>query len=333
MIGLPSFRLHRPTSIEEAVGLLAEHRDDAKLLAGGTDLLVNLRHGLATPSHIVSLAEVPGLDRIDCSPEHGLTIGALSTLESLATHPGVEESFPVVVRAARTISGPTLRAMGTVGGNLCLDTRCHWYNQSFFWRQACGFCLKKDGTACHVAPGSSLCWAAYSGDLAPAFLVLGAEIKLLSVRGERRVPLDRFFLDDGLRKFDMASDELLTQVCVSATRAHLRGVYSKLRIRGALDYPLAGVAAAARIAGGGTFHEAALALTAVGPRPFLVEGATEILEGLRANDEDAIERVAHLARRLSNPMNTTWAMQPAYRRLRVGLFARDALREMGERGP
>lgn len=332
MIALPPFRLHRPSTVGEAARLLSEHRGSAQVLAGGTDLLVNLRQGLSTPDHLIALAGVSGLDRIECSLENGLVVGALTTLDVLASDPAVEELFPVVSKAARTISGPTLRAMGTVGGNLCLDTRCHWYNQSHFWREACGFCLKKDGTVCHVAPGSSLCWAAYSGDLAPAFLVLGAELTIESVRGERQVALDRFFLDDGLKKYDLAPDEIVTRVRVGPDRAGLRGAYEKLRVRGSLDFPLAGVATAARIGPDGTFRDVAMALTAVGPRPFLVEGATELLEGVRADDGDAIERVAHLARRVSNPMRTTWSMQPAYRRLRTGLFARDALREIGGEG-
>src|SRR4029450_1452978 len=144
-------------------------------------------------------------------------------------------------RPAGGVAGPTIRNMPTVGVNICLETRCQWYNQSLSWRAACGFCLKKDGEECHVAPGSALCWAVYSGDLAPAFLAIDAEVVAHSVRGARVIPLARFYLEDGLRKFDLAPDEIVTRVRVPCERAGCRGFYGKLRTRGSVDFPLAGV--------------------------------------------------------------------------------------------
>lgn len=328
MLTLPRFHLHRPRTLEEALKILAEHRADARILAGGTDLVVNLRNRLFTPGHVIHIGRLRGLEEIAFTPGRGLRIGALATIARIASHPGVREAYPVLARAAAAVAGPTLRAMGTAGGNICLDTRCQWYNQSRFWRESCGFCLKKDGEVCHVAPGSSICWAAYSGDLAPALLALDGEAVVASVRGERVVALRHFFLEDGLRKLDLAADEILTELRVPAAKEGLRGFYGKLRTRGSIDFPLAGVAVAARIDADGAFRDASAALTAVGPRPFLVEGATEILEGVKACDEDAIGRVAHLAHRLANPMRTGGGLQPAYRRHRVGLFTRDGLREI-----
>jgi len=333
MITLPRFRLHRPRSLAEALRILAEYRGDARVLAGGTDLLVNLRNRLATPSHVVALGCLRSLRDIRVADDGGLRVGALATVAELARHAAVNRAFPVLARAAASVAGPTIRAMGTVGGNLCLDTRCHWYNQDYFWRKACGFCLKKDGSVCHVAPGSNVCWAVYAGDLAPALLVLDAEAVILSVRGERVVPLNRFFIEDGLRKYDLAADEILTEVRVAASKAGLGGTYFKLRARGSIDYPLAGLAAAARIDSERRFLGAAAAVTAVGSRPFLIEGASEILDGVEADNVEAIERAAHLAWRLANPVKTGGAASPAYRRLRVGLFARDAFREISAQWP
>jgi 4-hydroxybenzoyl-CoA reductase subunit beta len=328
LITLPSFRLHRPRALGDALRVLAEHQDDARILAGGTDLVVNLRNRLFTPSHVVSIAGIRGLDGIAAESGGGLRVGALARVSDIASHPIVRSRFAVLARAAEQVAGPTLRSMGTAGGNICLDTRCQWYNQSYFWRAACGFCLKKDGDFCHVAPGSNVCWAAYSGDLAPAFLVLDAEVAVRSERGERTIPLHRFFIEDGGRKFDLARDEILVEIRVPASRAGCRGFYGKLRSRGSIDFPLAGVAVAARVGPDGTFRDAAIAVTAAGPRPFLVEGAQEILEGKRVDDADAIERAAHLARRTTNPLHTTSSTTPGYRRHRIGLFARDALRSI-----
>jgi 4-hydroxybenzoyl-CoA reductase subunit beta len=326
---LPPFQLHRPRTIHDATRLLAEHRDEARLLAGGTDLVVNLRHRLATPRHVVHLGAIRELGALDGSRERGLRVGAMATIADLAGHAAVRALFPVLSRAAAAVSGPTLRNMGTVGGNICLDTRCQWYNQSHSWRRACGFCLKKDGDLCHVAPASSVCWAAYAGDLAPAFLVLDAQVVARSVRGERVIPLHRFFLEDGARRLDLAADEIVTEVRVPPERVGLRGYYGKLRLRGSVDYPLCGVSIAGTVSGG-RFRDVTAAVTAVGPRPFLVDGVRESLEGRRVDDDEAIERAADLARRAANPMHTDGAVPPAYRRLRLGLFARDGLRELAK---
>jgi len=330
MITLPSFQLHCPDSLEEAVRLLAQHREDARILAGGTDLVVNLRNRVFTPRHVVHLGAIRELQAIEYFPESGLRVGAMATISQLISHPATRSAFPILSQAARAVSGPTLRNMGTVGGNVCLDTRCQWYNQSYFWRKACGFCLKKEGDFCHVAPGSNLCWAAYSGDLAPAFLVLGAEVITQSVRGEREIPLHRFFLEDGKKRLDLAPDEIVTRLRVPASKAKLQGYYGKLRVRGSVDYPLAGVAITGRTVAG-RFQDARVALTAVSPRPFLVEGAREILHEIRTDDDEAIERASQLGRRMANPMHTGGTFSSSYRRYRIGLFIRDGLRKIAGR--
>jgi len=329
VLTLPSFRLHRPARLEDALRILREEGDRARPLAGGTDLVVNLRNRLFTPAHVVALGRIHELDGIAHDARSGLRIGALARVADLAAHPAVRRLYPVLAEAANSVAGPTLRQMGTAGGNLCVETRCHWYNQSFYWRRACGFCLKKDGTVCHVAPGSEICLAAYSGDLAPALLALDAEIAIRSVDGERRVPLELFYRDDGARAFDLAPDEIIAEIRVPASRAGLEGVYRKLRSRASIDFPLAGVAVAARVEGG-TLRDVSIGLTAVGPRPFTVPGAREALEG-RDLDDDALKDAARLARRSALPLRTTGALPPAYRKHRVGLFVRDALRTLASR--
>lgn len=331
MNALPSFDLHRPTDLLTALTLLDQHRSDAKLIAGGTDFVVNLRHGLETPGHVVALSSIPELNVFDADSKSGLRLGALTTVDTLATDPRIRSAYPVLSEAAASVSGPTLRRMGTLGGNLCLDTRCQWYNQSPLWREACGFCLKKEGTVCHVAPGSELCWAVYSGDIAPALLTLDAELVLQHARGERRVPLSKFYFEDGLRKYDLGVNEILTEVRVPASRAGLAGSYHKLRSRAAVDYPLAGVAVSGRVTGTGTLSEVAIGVTAIGPCPMLVREATRFLEGKNLADERLAEVVVEMARRTANPLHTGGGLSPAYRRLRVGLFARDGVRALTDK--
>jgi 4-hydroxybenzoyl-CoA reductase subunit beta len=334
VLTLPHFRLHRPSRLAGLLELLAEHGEEARLLAGGTDLVVNQRFRIETPREVIALGGLKELRGLAFDGEAGLRVGALATIGELARDRAVRELFPVLARAAASVSAPTLRAMGTVGGNLCLDTRCHWFNQSLTWRRACGFCMKKDGEVCHVARGSPVCVAAFSADLAPALLTLGARVELRSLRGSREVALDDFYLDDGERRSVLRRDEVLTEVRVPAASAGRAGFYGKLRARGSIDFPLAGVAVSGRLSRHGTFEDAAIALTAVAPRPVLVRGVERLLEGRTADDEERIAEASELARLAATPVATGGLYSPAYRRLRVKLFARDGLRAIaGKPGP
>ncbi len=328
MLTLPAFRLHRPARMEDLLALLAEHGGEARLLAGGTDLVVNQRFRIETPPEVIALARVAELAGLGREREGGLRIGALVTIDELAKDREVRRLYPVLARAAGSVSAPTLRAMGTLGGNLCLDVRCHWFNQSRSWREACGFCLKKDGDICHVARKSPICVAAFSADLAPALLTLAARVVLASAGGTREVALDEFYLDDGGRRSVLRRDEVLAEVRVPASHEGRSGFYGKLRPRGAIDFPLAGVAVSGRISSRGTFEDAAIALTAVGPRPYLVKGVRDLLEGHPVSDEEAILQAAELARQTAAPLATGGILSPAYRRQRVKLFARDGLRAL-----
>ena len=208
---------------------------------------------------------------------------------------------------------------------LCLDTRCLWYNQSAFWRRSCGFCLKKDGDVCHVAPGGQRCWAVFSGDTAPALLALGAEIEIVSPRGTRCLPLAQFYTGDGMARMKLEPDEVLTRVCVPAESASLRGAYLKFRLRNSIDYPLAGVAVALRPAPDGSCEWGRVAVTALNPAPLIVRGSEEALRGARLTDE-LLERLAQLASRTVKPL-TTSASTPEYRREIARVMVKRAVRQ------
>ena len=319
------FRIIRPRSVEDALRALAEHGPQAMVIAGGTDVIPNLQMRLFAPGVLVDLKSLRTLSGVDFSEREGLRIGALTTLTNVLRAPVVHEKFPVLAKAVGTIAGPLQRNMGTLGGNLCLETRCRWYNQSHFWRQALGGCLKKDGPVCHVAPGGKFCWAAWSGDSAPALLTLEAEVEIAGVNGTRRMALRDFYKNDGMDRIALARGEILTAVHVPARMAGLRGAYHKLRVRDSIDYPLAGIAVALDVDASGICRDARVALTAVNPAPVLVRQAKDWLVGSKWNEE-AAERVAHAAIQTGKPL-TTSASTPVYRREMVKLFTRRALEE------
>lgn len=320
---MASFTLHRPWTISEALEILKTHAGDVRIVAGGSDLVINMRMRIETPAHVLELRGIDELRGISFDEETGLRIGALTTIAKLAGDENVRAQFPVVASAASQVAGPNIRNMGTVGGNLCLDTRCVYYNQSYFWRKANNFCLKKDGAVCHVAPGSQKCWAAYSGDIAPALLTLGASVKLISPRGERTLPLDQFFIDDGIKKYDLQPDEILCEVRVPASAAGYRGIYNKFRIRESVDYPLAAAAVAVKVDDAGVCTDAAVAITGVNPSPRFVEGVRELFVG-KTLTEDALEKATDLTRRTAKPLRTS-ASTTTYRRHIIGVLARRGL--------
>jgi 4-hydroxybenzoyl-CoA reductase subunit beta len=322
---MPAATLARPKTIPEAVHLLAEHGPEALIIAGGTDVVPNLQMKLFSPRVLMDIKPIRELRGITVVAAGALRIGALTTLAEIAESPVVRANYPVLASAVRTIAGPLQRNMGTLGGNLCLETRCLWYNQSYFWRKSLGYCLKKDGDRCHVAPGGKRCWAVWSGDSAPALLTLEAEIEIAGPRGARRLPLADFYLNDGMNRIALAPDELVTAVYLPARTAGRRGIYHKLRIRNSIDYPLAGVAVTLEVDPSGVCRDARVAITALNPAPLLVREARECLVGQLYSPE-LVERVAREAIRTGKPL-TTSASTPVYRRDMVHLFTRRALEE------
>jgi len=298
-----------------------------RVLAGGTDLIPSMRQKLFEPEYVLDLRHVTAWKGIRTLADGSVEIGALTPLSAIEHSKILRENYPVLTEAAATVASPVLRNMGTIGGNICLDTRCLWYNQSLTWRKACGFCIKKDGDLCHVAPGGTKCWATFSGDTPPALLCLNAEIEIVGPAGQRRLPLAEFYtgIGDNYRKLE--SNEIVTRVFLPLSFSGYRGSYRKLRIRGSIDYPLAGVAIALKRSNG-HIEDARVALTAVNPAPVLVKRAAETLAGKTMTSELA-EMIGDLAAKTAKPL-TTSALTPEYRREMIRVFTRRAILSLSD---
>lgn len=244
MLPLPPFEWIAPQSLDELVRVLAEAPGDTMLVAGGTDVLPNLKHGLHAPRRVIGIAQLAELQQIEDAPDGGLAIGAGVHLDRLASDPRVRARYPALADAAASIASPQIRRMGTLGGNLLLDTRCAYYNQSAFWRGALGHCLKKDGTVCHVVPTGKHCVAALSADTPAPLIAFGAELELRSLRGTRVLPVEKLYAGDGVANHVRARDEVLVRVRLPAPAPGLQSAYVKLRAREAIDFPLLSVAVA-----------------------------------------------------------------------------------------
>jgi 4-hydroxybenzoyl-CoA reductase subunit beta len=325
-MSLPSFKLLRPRDIREAVGYLARHGGEMRVLAGGTDLLPSMKQKLFAPAYVMDIRGIEEMHGIRLLPGTGVEIGALTTLSWLEDSELIHRDYRVLHEAVSTVASPILRNMGTIGGNICLDTRCVWYNQSLQWRRSCGFCIKKDGDLCHVAPGGTRCWAAFSGDTPPALLCLGAEVEIAGPKGFRRLPLKDFYTSIGDAHLKLDANEMLTRVFLPESSAGWRGSYMKLRIRGSIDYPLAGVAVAFK-KNGGSIEAARVAITAVNPAPLLVPAAEHALIG-KQPDEHTATVVGELSAKTAKPL-TTSALTPEYRREMVRVFAKRAVLAAG----
>jgi 4-hydroxybenzoyl-CoA reductase subunit beta len=321
-LSLPDFKLLRPRTVGEAVACLEQHAANIRVLAGGTDLIPSMRQRLFEPQYLLDLRCIADLRGIAPQADGSVEIGALTSIRSIERSEFLRQHFPVLTEAASAVASPTLRNMGTIGGNICLDTRCLWYNQSLTWRKGCGFCIKKDGDLCHVAPGGTKCWAAFSGDTPPALLCLKAEIEIASANGARRIPLENFYTGLGDEYRNLQVNELVTRIFLPASTSGYRGVYRKLRVRGSIDYPLAGVAVAMKRTNG-HIEDARIAITAVNPAPMLIPAASELLAG-KQPDEALAETVADLAARISKPL-TTSALTPEYRREMIRVFTKRAI--------
>ena len=308
--------------MDEALDHLAKHGSNLRVLAGGTDLIPSMRQKLFEPEYVLDLRGLEELKGITPQVDGSVEIGALTTIREIERSNFLRQYYPVLAEAAATVASPVLRNMGTIGGNICLDTRCLWYNQSLTWRKGCGFCIKKDGDICHVAPGGTKCWATFSGDTPPALLCLNAEIEIAGPNGKRRIPLSDFYTGIGDNYRTLQANELLTRVFLPASAAGYRGVYRKLRVRGSIDYPLAGVAVVMKRSNG-HIADARVGITAVNPAPLIVKGATELLEG-KALDEQLASAVGDLAARIAKPL-TTSALTPEYRREMIRVFTKRAV--------
>ncbi len=323
MMRLPRFRYLSPSSLEEAARMLADAGPDGMLLAGGTDLLPNMKRRQQVPGTLVGLRRVADLrERANGA---GLRLGAGLTLTDLVRDGQVRDAYTGLWQAAVQVATPHLRNMGTLGGNLCLDTRCNYYDQNYEWRKAINFCMKKDGDTCWVAPGSDICLAVSSTDTAPALMALGARVRLVGAGGERDIPLTDLYANDGIHYLTKAPGEILADVILEPA-AGWRSTYWKLRRRGAFDFPVLSVAAAVRLAKGGVVEEARIVLGSVAMRPLEAPEAAASLRGAPLGD-DAIEAAAGLAVRAAKPMdNTDFALH--WRKRVARAFVTYALREL-----
>ncbi len=317
----PKFDLMRPRTAIEAAGMLAAE-PMARLLAGGTDLVPNMRRGIERPSVLVDLGAVRELTDVVFT-DAGLSLGAGVTLAKLARDAVVARQYPAVTEAAGAVAGPGHRSVATVGGNLCLDTRCVFYNQSAWWRAANAYCMKRGGDVCHVAPQGKHCHAAFCGDLAPILLALRADVEVISSRGTRRMALSDLYHDDGAAHLTIARDEVLARILIPAAPA-VRSGYRKACARGAIDFPLAGVACAMVLADN-CLAQLRIALTGTNSRPFLLAG-TEALLG-RPVDDQTIAVVGKLVQKQVSPMRTT-VTQSNYRRKIAAVLAERLVREL-----
>ena len=321
MMRLPWFEHRSPKTLEEAARVLAGEGPDAMLVAGGTDLLPNMKRRQQTPGTLVSLRQVAQLQRI--ANGSGLRLGAGLTLSRVAAEPKVRGQYAALSQAAVQVATPHLRNMGTLGGNLCLDTRCSYYNQSYEWRKAIDFCMKRDGEVCWVATASKRCLAVTSTDTAPALMALGASVRLVSAAGEREIPLAGFYRNDGIDYMARRPDEILAEILLPAAEGW-KSTYWKLRRRGSFDFPVLGVAAAVKLAADGTVQEARLVLGAVSSHPLAIK-ADSLVGGKL--DDDAITQVAETAQSRAKPMDNT-DLDLRWRKGVTAEYVRYALREL-----
>lgn len=325
MLRLPAFRYHRPDTIAQAVGLLAEYGDQAMPVAGGTDLIPNMKHRLFEPAHLVALGGIAALRGVEVR-DGELSLGAGETLSSVAADPLVRQHVPALAEAAGHVAGPQLRNRGTLGGNLCLDTRCTYYNQTSFWRHALGYCLKKEGTVCHVTRVGRKCVAAHSADTPPVLMTVGAVVDLEGPEGAREVPVDDFFVTDGIANTRRQPGEVVTRVRVPLPGPGVRTAYAKLRQRRAVDFPLLTVAVAADLEPDGTMRWIRGVVTGLGSRPRALTGWDDLGEGQRLDDE-VIEALAERAHRQCHPLENI-TVDPEWRRAMVPVYVRRALEQV-----
>lgn len=330
MLPLPPFTFHTPHSLGEAVTLLSQFGGNAALIAGGTDLLPNMKHGLASPQHLISLSHLGQLQGVSTEGA-ALRIGSMTTLEVVAEHPLVREHANALAEAARSVGAPSHRRMGTLGGNLCLDTRCRYYNQTQFWRQALGYCLKKDGDVCHVVPGGKRCVAAACNDTAAPALALEASLVLHGPQGQRRVAASDFFVADGARNISLSDGELLVALELPLRLAQV-SVYEKLRRRGAIDFPLLSVAVRLDGAVSGptssTVTDVAVVVSALAAKPRVINAAQRLGVG-RSLDQLPLEELAQAALRECNPLPNIEG-DDVWRKQMVAVMVKRALRRAVE---
>ncbi len=325
MLRLHSYEYERPKSLEQALRIVGDAPDSHMFIAGGTDLVPNMKHRLFTPLRLIALKQIPELHGFTVE-NNELRIGAAETLDTISRHPLVLQHAPAFARAAGLVAGPQLRNMGTIGGNICLDTRCTYYNQTLFWRDALGYCLKKDGSVCHVTVTGKKCVAAHSADTPPLLMCLNASIDLASPGGVRSLNLNDWFVADGIRNTVRRTDEIVTRVRIPLPGPQQRSGFAKLRQRASIDFPLLNVAVAATVQGE-SVSAMRIVVSALGSRPRAITGLDAIVNGKTLTPEVA-EAIAQRAYQQCHPL-TNIIVDPDWRRAMVPVYVHRALAELG----
>ncbi len=321
MLRMPEFAYHHPASAEEAVALYAS-LEEPMYVAGGTDLLPNLKHKLFSPKNIIGLSGLPK-PQVHIGQDTIAIDGGLS-LHALATHAELRELVEPLCEAAGLVAGPQIRRMGTLGGNVLLDTRCLYYNQSEFWREALGYCLKKDGTWCHVVGGPKTCVAAQSSDTVPVLLAMDASIVLLNPSGEREIKLRDLYQFNGMDHLKIEKGELLTSVRIPRPAKGFRGAYKKLRTRGSIDFPQLSVAVWGRW-DGDSVEELEIVVGAVNPKPKPIKGLQAFLGGALTAEKRG--EIAALVQKQTRPQASIQG-DVNWRRAMANIFVSRALRDL-----
>ena len=307
MMRLPAFEFRSPQTLAEASRILDGEGGNAMALAGGTDLLPNMKRRQQMPGMLVSLRNIAQLREIECGEiecgDSGARLGACLTLAEIARDPRLRGNFSALAQAAAQVATPHIRNVATLGGNICLDTRCNYYDQSYEWRKAIGFCMKKDGDRCWVALSSPKCVAVSSTDAVPALIALGARVRLVSHSGERKIPLADFYNNDGIHYLNRRPDEIVACVLLDSPRGW-KSSYQKLRRRGSFDFPVLSVASAVKIAEDGTVEDARIVIGAAASQPLIASDAARLLIG-RPLSQETIDAASSLASRIAKPLDNT----------------------------
>jgi 4-hydroxybenzoyl-CoA reductase subunit beta len=322
-MGLPKFQYVAPRKVAKAISLQTE---SGKFLAGGTDLFVAMKERISCPDPLIDLNSISELKRIERDKKKRLRVGALTTLTQLKENPIIQKHFPVLSQTVPLISTPVLQNMGTVGGNLCLDTRCYYYNQSVFLKKRWKPCFKIGGMTCHVVGGGDSCYAVFSGDMAPPLIALGAKVKLIGSHSSKEIGLQRFFSGSGIKPNVLKFNDILSEIIIPVPPEHSACSYKKLRLRDTIDFPLLGVSVFLDLEErNGRCKDIRLVLGAVGPSPLVVKEAAQLIRG-REITPKLIDEVSQIAWKVAHPVANT-ASSPRYRRDMVRMLTKDAIQE------
>jgi 4-hydroxybenzoyl-CoA reductase subunit beta len=330
MMRLPEADYYAPSNLSEACSILAEHQEEAKVLGGGTDLLVACKLRNITPTHLLSLSSIPELKGIHLHEGQYLKIGAMTRLHDLICDPSISDHYPALSQAAALVGTTQLQHMGSIGGNLCLNTRCIYYNQSERWRRSRDACFKMGGHVCHVVPKGKKCYAVFSGDTVPALIALDAEVKVVSNTEERLIPVNKLYTGDGKEPLDLKSGDLVTEIRLPLPTNSQSSTYLKYRMREAIDFPMVGVAVRMDTSDDGICTVCRVVLNAVDCGPTEVREARELLEE-KAPASDLIQEVAEKAEKRAHPVANTPGSPPAYRRKLAGILTHRALHQVANR--